>query len=116
MKEMRCAQGGIHGGTEDSVFREYVVDGMVEIRMRRQTTRRKRTRKAVTPPRGRPHLYDEPRRVTILVDASDAEALRLFAAWRRTRERVPISQGGALIAALKESRLYKIWLRETDGR
>lgn len=88
---------------------------MFEIQMKKGTSRRNVKRKDPAPPRGRPQLYEEPRRVTILVDASDAEALRLFTAWRRMRERVPISQGGALMAALKESRLYKMWLRETGG-
>lgn len=76
------------------------------------------TRKAPRSPRGlaaprggRPKVFSDAVRITLLVERTDAEDLRRFAAWRSSTEGRNVSQGAAVMDALGQDRRYRAWKR-----
>ena len=65
---------------------------------------------------GRPRVFTSPKKLTLLLEAADAEQLSKFVGWRRSREGKPVSQARALLDALFSSPLYRKWKDEEDHR
>lgn len=80
------------------------------------------TRKASRSPRGlaaprggRPKVFSDAVRITLLVERSDAEDLRRFAAWRSSTEGRNVSQGSALLDSLRRDKKYRDWKQTSES-